>query len=93
MYEDKTLVCRECNQEFVFTAGEQEFYAEKGFTNEPKCCRNCRQARKAARGAAAPAREMFPAVCADCGAEFQLPFQPREDRPVFCSACFQARRG
>lgn len=91
MYEDKTLVCRECNQEFVFSAGEQEFYAERGFTNEPKCCRSCRQARKARTGAA-PAREMFNAVCADCGAEFQIHFQPREDRPVYCKACFDARR-
>ena len=93
MYEDKTLVCRECNQEFVFSAGEQEFYAERGFTNEPKCCRACRQARKAARGGAAPARELFDAVCAECGNAFQIHFQPREDRPVYCSACFQARRG
>ena len=91
MYEDKTLVCRECNQEFVFSAGEQEFYAERGFPNEPKCCRACRQARKARTGAA-PAREMFNAVCADCGAEFQIHFQPREDRPVYCKACFDARR-
>ena len=46
MYEDKTLVCKECGKEFVFTAGEQEFYAEKGFQNEPQRCRDCRQARK-----------------------------------------------
>ena len=51
MYEDKTLVCKECGKEFVFTAGEQEFYAERGFQNEPQRCKPCRDARKnAARG-------------------------------------------
>ena len=51
MYEDKTLVCKDCGKEFVFTAGEQEFYAEKGFQNEPLRCKECRDARKASRGA------------------------------------------
>ena len=46
MYEDKTLVCKECGKEFVFTAGEQEFYAERGFQNEPQRCKSCRDARK-----------------------------------------------
>lgn len=46
MFEDKTLVCKECGNEFVFTAGEQEFYAEKGFANEPQRCKPCRDARK-----------------------------------------------
>lgn len=85
MYEDKTLVCKDCGNEFVFTAGEQEFYAEKGFENEPQRCKECRVKRKAAIKAA---REMFPAVCASCGAECQVPFRPREDRPVYCSECF-----
>ncbi len=85
MYEDKTLVCKECGVEFVFSASEQEFYAEKGFTNEPQRCRECRAARKAA---SRPAREMFTAVCANCGKEATVPFRPREDRPVYCSECF-----
>ena len=95
MYEDKTLVCKECGAEFVFTAGEQEFYAEKGFQNEPQRCKACRDARKqnqrtdremftAARGP----REMHDAVCANCGAACKVPFEPREDRPVYCSECF-----
>ena len=46
MYEDKTLVCKECGNEFTFTAGEQEFYAERGFQNEPQRCKSCRDARK-----------------------------------------------
>ena len=82
MYEDKTLICKECGQEFVFTAGEQEFYAEKGFQNEPQRCKECRTARKTASRAN---REYFTATCAACGAEAKVPFQPREDRPVYLS--------
>ena len=81
MYTDKTLVCKDCGNEFVFTAGEQEFYAEKGFQNEPT------------RPAAGGTREMFDAVCAECGKPTKVPFQPREDRPVYCSECYAARRG
>ena len=74
MYEDKTLVCKECGKEFVFTAGEQEFYAERGFQNEPQRCKACRDARKnAARGP----REFFTATCAACGGEARVPFEPR----------------
>ena len=73
MYEDKTLVCKECGKEFVFTAGEQEFYAERGFQNEPQRCKSCRDTRKnAARGP----REYFTAVCAACGGEAKVPFEP-----------------
>ena len=85
MYTDKTLVCKECGNEFIFTAGEQEFYAEKGFENEPQRCRDCRNARK---NGARPERDMFPAVCASRGKEAKVPFRPREDRPVYCSECF-----
>lgn len=85
MYEDKTLTCKECGREFVFTAGEQEFYAEKGFVNEPQRCKECRQAR---RNANRPEREMFTAVCASCGKEARVPFQPRDDRLVYCSQCY-----
>lgn len=85
MYEDKTLVCKECNNEFVFTAGEQEFYAEKGLVNEPQRCKACRDKRKAA--ARAP-REMHDAICAQCGKACKVPFEPKEDRPVYCSECF-----
>ncbi len=85
MFEDKTLTCKECGQEFVFTAGEQEFYEAKGFVNEPQRCKSCRDARKAASKAN---REMFVTVCASCGAEAKVPFKPREDRPVYCSECF-----
>lgn len=85
MYEDKTLVCKECGEEFVFTAGEQEFYAEKGFQNEPQRCKNCRDARKKA---AKEGRQTYEATCAACGGVAVVPFKPREDRPVYCSECF-----
>ena len=88
MYEDEKLVCEDCGSEFIFTAGEQEFYAEKGFTNEPGRCPACRAARKARNGGGRPQREMFPAVCAACGCETQVPFRPSGDRPVYCRDCF-----
>ena len=92
MYTDKTIVCKDCGREFVFTARDQEFYAEKGFTNEPQRCRDCRNARKAQRGeGAAPARQMFDAVCGECGQPCQVPFEPRNDRPVYCNDCFRNR--
>lgn len=85
MFEDKTLVCKDCGNEFVFTAGEQEFYESKGFVNEPQRCKECRMARKNSEKAN---REMFTATCASCGNEAKVPFKPREDRPVYCSECF-----
>lgn len=85
MYEDKTLVCKDCGKEFIFSAGEQEFYAEKGFQNEPQRCKECRSARKNAGKAP---KEMFTTTCAKCGKEAKVPFQPSSDRPVYCSACF-----
>ena len=90
MYEDKTLVCRDCGNEFVFTAGEQAFYAEKGFQNEPTRCRDCRSARKAGRSSGE--REMFETVCAKCGKPTRVPFIPKNDRPIYCSECFAEMR-
>ena len=84
MYEDKTLVCKDCGQEFVFSAGEQEFYAEKGFENEPQRCKACRAARKHQNRS----KERYEAVCSRCGAVASLPFKPTDDRPVYCDACF-----
>ena len=89
MYEDKTLVCKECGNEFVFTAGEQEFYAERGFQNEPQRFKSFLDARK---NAARFPREYFTAVCASCGVEAKVPFEPKSDRPVYCSACFAKMR-
>jgi CxxC-x17-CxxC domain-containing protein len=100
--EDKTLTCNDCGQEFTFTASEQEFFAQKGFNN-PSRCPSCRAARKAAREGGSSygssyggggssygePRQMYPAVCAQCGKDTEVPFQPRGDRPVYCSDCFK----
>jgi len=92
-FEDKDLVCKDCGATFIFTIGEQEFYAEKGFENEPQRCRECRNIRKTNRNSQeGRAREMFTVVCADCGVETQVPFQPTSDRPVYCRECYQHHR-
>ncbi|MGE5619431.1 MAG: zinc-ribbon domain containing protein [Sphingomonadaceae bacterium] len=90
--QDKTLTCRDCGSGFVFTAGEQEFYARKGFANEPTRCPSCRAARKRSQGGERAERQMFDVVCAECGKETRVPFQPRSDRPVYCSDCFENQR-
>lgn len=98
---DKILSCRDCGLDFTFTASEQEFFASKGFTNEPSRCPSCRASRKAARGEGGYSggygsngygrrdREMFTVTCSECGGVARVPFQPREDRPVYCSDCFE----
>lgn len=98
MYTDKTLTCRDCGTTFVFTTGEQEFFASKGFTNEPSRCPECRTARRNRDSGYSGSyerreREMFPAVCSQCGKDTMVPFQPRMDRPVYCSDCFAQVRG
>ena len=88
-YADRTLNCVECGAEFTFTADDQEFHARKGY-QEPKRCPSCRQARRSDRGGGGygGARQMYDAVCDNCGANTQVPFLPRQDRPVYCSDCF-----
>jgi CxxC-x17-CxxC domain-containing protein len=90
-FEDKTLVCADCGQEFIFTAGEQGFYLEKGLLNEPRRCPTCRANRRRER-AAGGGREMTTVICAECGTETTVPFVPRLDRPVYCSSCFEKVR-
>lgn len=92
MFEDKTLVCRECGKEFLFSASEQQFYADKGFQNEPGRCPVCRAARKANNAAPRGERQMYDVICDGCGRPTQVPFQPRGDRPVYCRDCFNANR-
>ena len=101
-YADRDLTCRECGQNFTFTAGEQEFYATHGLVNDPSRCPDCRAQRRASQGGYAyrpnggeygREREMFSATCSNCGKEALVPFQPRTDRPVYCSDCFQQVRG
>lgn len=102
--EDQSINCVDCGQQFLFTAGEQEFYASKGLTNAPTRCKACREVRKqqraeaprGPRGRGGPARgaprEMHTVVCADCGAETQVPFLPVASRPVYCKDCYESHR-
>ncbi len=92
-FQDKSLQCSDCSTTFTFSVEDQEFYQSKGFTNEPKRCPECRQARKSERGGSSSSygapRQMFPVTCAECGKSTEVPFQPRGDKPVYCSDCFR----
>jgi CxxC-x17-CxxC domain-containing protein len=99
VYVDEMLNCVDCGRQFAFTAGEQQFYASKGFQNKPNRCPDCRQARKQMRsqsgggagGGGQRNREMFQATCSQCGGVAEVPFQPRGDKPVYCRDCFASR--
>jgi CxxC-x17-CxxC domain-containing protein len=91
VFEDRSLTCRDCAEEFSFSAGEQAFYASKGLTNDPQRCPSCRAAAKRARSNEGP-REFHAAICGACGGQAVVPFAPRNDRPVYCSSCFDKVR-
>ncbi len=96
-FQEKSLECSDCSATFTFSVEEQEFFQSKGYTNEPKRCPECRQARKSERFGSSgsgyrPQRQMFPAVCAQCGKETEVPFEPREGRPVYCFECYGQNR-
>ena len=95
-YQDRTLQCRDCGNDFMWTAGEQAFYASKGLTNVPARCPSCRavarQNRQQTSAYPGRPRELFPAICNRCGGQAQVPFMPRNDRPVYCSTCYDAVR-
>lgn len=113
-FQDKTLTCRDCGNQFTFTQGEQEFYASRQLTNNPSRCPECRAANKQSRGGSGGyssgggydrggysggrgggyggERQMFDVTCDSCGKPAQVPFEPRGDRPVYCSDCFQSQR-
>ncbi len=102
-FTDRELTCRDCGGPFIFTAGEQEFYATKGLQHDPVRCPSCRNQRKLLRpedreetprfgvyvsyGGRTP-RQMHRAACNQCGQSTEVPFVPRGDRPVYCSACY-----
>ena len=92
-YQDKNLTCQDCSRPFTFSADDQSFHAERGYT-DPKRCPSCRQARRGGRGDmgggyGSYSREMHPVTCAECGKQTQVPFEPRDGRPVYCSDCFR----
>ncbi len=93
-FQDKSIQCSDCSATFTFSAEDQEFFRSKGYTNEPKRCMECRQARKAERsgGGYGSQRQMFPATCGECGKNTEVPFQPRGEKPVYCSDCFRKVR-
>ncbi len=91
-YRDRVLKCVDCGAEFTFTAGEQLFYADKGFKNEPKRCKPCK-AKKAGNGRSTTTeRAVTTTTCSQCGKETTVPFKLTQGRPVYCRTCFQQRR-
>ena len=91
-FQDKSIQCADCGTTFTFTATEQEFYHSKGFVNEPKRCPSCRKARKSVNNGGnsyGSRRQMYPVVCAECGKDTEVPFEPRGDKPVLCSDCYR----
>jgi CxxC-x17-CxxC domain-containing protein len=100
-FSDKNLTCRECGKTFLFTAGEQDFFQQKGLVNEPGRCPECRAKRRAnaSTNGQVPAdtpvssvREVSTVICAECGKETTVPFRPRLARPVYCAECFHRQR-
>ena len=100
-FQNKSIQCSDCGTTFIFSTEDQEFFQSKGYTNDPKRCPECRQARKSKRYGNgygnvsygyAPARERFPTTCSECGRSTEVPFQPRGDKPVYCSDCYRKVR-
>ena len=103
-FQDKSIQCSNCGTTFTFSAEEQEQFASRGYTNDPKRCPSGRQEKESRQYgnngnsyrsdsySYRPRREMFPAVCAECRKDTQVPFQPRQDRPVYCSDCYSKLR-
>ena len=97
-FQDKAIVCSDCGVTFTFSVQDQEFFQSKGYTNEPRRCPACRQTRKAQTGGGNSSygnggyggtRQMYPATCSDCGKATQVPFEPRNGKPVYCSDCYR----
>jgi CxxC-x17-CxxC domain-containing protein len=98
-FVDKSLTCADCGTSFTFSADDQAYHQQKGYTNEPRRCPSCRSARQTDRNGGSNyssgyggQREMFSVTCSQCGKDAQVPFQPRGDKPVYCSDCFSSRR-
>jgi len=92
-FQDRTLKCADCGADFIFTAGEQIFFHDKNFKNEPKRCRTCKQKRQGSGAGGGHGRVETSTSCSQCGRETTVPFRPTQGRPVFCRECFQSRKG
>jgi CxxC-x17-CxxC domain-containing protein len=98
-FQDKVLTCIDCGTDFIFTAGEQLFFHDKRFKNEPKRCKTCKSKRSAALSAPPTpgnghhfARVETRATCSQCGKETTVPFRPTQGRPIFCRECFTQKK-
>lgn len=96
-YQDRPIKCVDCNENFIWTAGEQVFFHDKGLKNEPKRCKPCKQAKNerlaaiaAAQSSGVRQRIEVSVQCAQCGQQTTVPFYPSQGRPVFCRSCFLA---
>ena len=83
MYQDETLICEDCGSEFVFTAGEQEFFAQRGLQNKPKRCPECRKNRRQKNK-----KKLYEVTCSKCGCQTKVPFKPIEGKEVYCKDCY-----
>jgi CxxC-x17-CxxC domain-containing protein len=98
-YQDRPIRCVDCNENFIWTAGEQVFFHDKGLKNEPKRCKPCKQAKNerlaaiaAAQSSGVRQRIEVSVQCAQCGQQTTVPFYPSQGRPVYCRSCFLAGR-
>lgn len=98
-FVDRLLTCADCGGEFIFTAGEQLFFFDKQFKNDPKRCKPCKFKRAGASlrpgagsGAIALSRTETRTQCSECGIETTVPFKPTQGRPVLCRQCFQHKQ-
>ncbi len=96
-YQDRPIRCVDCNENFIWTAGEQVFFHDKGLKNEPKRCKPCKQAKNerlaaiaAAQSSGVRQRIEVSVQCAQCGQQTTVPFYPSQGRPVYCRSCFLA---
>lgn len=88
-FHDRTLVCKDCGSDFTFTAGEQHFFHDKQFKNEPKRCKECKTKRQ---GGKPSAKVETVVTCSGCSKDTTVPFRPTQGRPVFCRECFGNRK-
>lgn len=98
-HPDRTIKCVDCNENFIWTSGEQAFFHDKGLKNEPKRCKPCKQAKNerlaaitAAQTSGVRQRIEVSVNCAQCGQQTTVPFYPSQGRPVYCRSCFLAGR-